>query len=772
MAQQFLPLPIAGQPIPFRQLTIPKAREAASALRSGVMNWVELVECQQHYRQAGAADEVFAESIIFDVEVETPQRPVHDIRRRERIAVTFSFDERTYPEVHALRPDFPRVMHRNLTRYELPLSLCLFDEPYSEIKLRWTAHEFIERVRNWLAETAAGVLHKADQPMEPLLIGADGTIVLPAEVFSAARGFTESLRVFRADNDGGPLFLIASKTDEDLLPNQKPRSSIAIPIIGQPQPHGIIHRQPANLAELHDFLRVAQLDLLSLLRDRLRALHHENGDLEAELILLLILPKTRQVSGEVEEKAVEFRVFFCAERKDGDFFFTSIKRIGERIGVWALYDNQIGTLLTLDTTKRGEEIELRMLNPCSNFSRELAAACNGLTERAETRIAVVGLGALGSQVFLNLLRAGYGEWTLIDNDHSLPHNAARHALYGGITGLPKAGVLANVANATIGGPPIATALVADVLDPGEQGERVTNSLQQAEVILDCSASIAVARHLAHEVDSLARRVSLFLNPAGDDLVLLAEDIAREYPLDSLEMQYYRWLVSEPEFRGHLRSSDGRVRHGHTCRDVSSVIPQDRVALCAAIGSLALKQALKSDTSMIAMWRSDQHGGVKSFVLTPAPVWREQVGEWRIYVDEALLEKLRHLRTARLPVETGGVLLGFFDMPRKRIYVADALPAPPDSAEEIDGYVRGVSGLQARLAEIEEITAGNLGYVGEWHSHPDGCKTSMSSEDLELLIWLSRRLAVGGRPSLMLIVGEQTHSWNMGTLVDEGVYGIR
>ena len=58
--------------------------------------------------------------------------------------------------------------------------------------------------------------------------------------------------------------------------------------------------------------------------------------------------------------------------------------------------------------------------------------------------------------------------------------------------------------------------------------------------------------------------------------------------------------------------------------------------------------------------------------------------------EALLAKLSSLREPKLPNETGGVLLGSFDVERRILYIADALPSPPDSEEWPTLYIRGLT----------------------------------------------------------------------------------
>ena len=81
-----------------------------------------------------------------------------------------------------------------------------------------------------------------------------------------------------------------------------------------------------------------------------------------------------------------------------------------------------------------------------------------LGEAPRITVAAVGVGALGSQVCLNLARAGWGQWTYVDTDYLLPHNLARHALPGGAKGMPKAAALALMVNETIVGEPLAAAI--------------------------------------------------------------------------------------------------------------------------------------------------------------------------------------------------------------------------------------------------------------------------------------------------------------------------
>lgn len=531
MTEDFVEIPLRGRELKQvapDKLTIAKARQVAAALNAGLMNWVEFVASYHHLSRSSDADggrlEIVAETVVFDAEVELPQYPVCEIEPRERIAVTFGRNDNRYPRVYALRRSFPKVSHLNVESFELPRSLCLYNKPYSDIKLGWTPIGFVERIRNWLSDTASGKLHKADQPLEPLLAGSDAFIVLPAD-FPENSGAENLAKVkMRVDHwDNGRWCF--SPQDTRAADKNAPDNLIfsLMPILGEPQEHGIIRRKPDNLSELNEFLQNAGINLLDGLRNLLRNLLSDNQTLSSGLIFVVALPKIR--TGKAAVETAETWAFACVKDKvgdDGDAFF-SVAQIGKELGVLDVVDGKAGLIVPTDTTKSGEPIKLLTLAPCSPLSRENAPIWSGTKKRSDDKITAIGMGALGSQVFLNLIRAGDGEWTLVDEDVLLPHNFVRHAAYGGMAGYAKAEFSALIANATINSPPIACAIVADVLAPGKNAEHLSKSYSDSSVILDFSASQAVARHLALDVAASARRISLFLNPTGTDLLLLAED---------------------------------------------------------------------------------------------------------------------------------------------------------------------------------------------------------------------------------------------------------
>lgn len=725
---------VDGTTISASELQIEKAKLFAQAVT--YQDYAVLSECVR--------DAEGQEVVVLDVEVEIPQQKVHDIRNLERIAVRFDPNDETVPETLALRADFPEVPHLNIRQNILPRSLCLYEEHYSEVKRYWTGALHIQIIRSWLALTAKGQLHAEDQPLEPLLMGSEGILVLPSEVLDLEKP-VPVLVVDRTIETGHKRTFVAKVADQLAAKAGKPNILVMV-IPTKTQKHGIIFSRPSSLYELHKFLERGEIDLLTFLRKQLKFWKDDASfkTLEnARLIILVMLPKSR-TDDKSDYESIEQRAFFLDH---------SIIDIGVGIGIWGLFNGNVGDLLPIDDLKVGEQISVSMLNPVFSLSSRLASLINGFDNTKEIKIVTVGVGALGSQVILNLVRMGYGKWVIVDDDVLLPHNLARHALSMNLVGRSKAFGLAAMADQIIDDENLVTYIEENVLYPS-QPQKLEVAFSEAQVILDASTSIAAARYLTYDIQSAARRISMFLNPTATAVVILAEDCERLVKLDMLEMQYYRGLLEEPNLEKHLDQGDERVRYGTSCRDLSSKIPQDLVALHSAISSRALRGVIDDRNASTTIWSTDLENITTSKYAIPVGTVREIIlGDWTLKTDSIFLEKVTQLRAGKLPNETGGVLIGSYDTDRKIVFVIDTIPAPPDSVEWPTVFIRGSEGLRKGVERVRQITKNQLDYVGEWHSHPDGIGSKPSTDDMKAFSWLSSLMAQDGLPGLMLIVAD-------------------
>jgi integrative and conjugative element protein (TIGR02256 family) len=124
-------------------------------------------------------------------------------------------------------------------------------------------------------------------------------------------------------------------------------------------------------------------------------------------------------------------------------------------------------------------------------------------------------------------------------------------------------------------------------------------------------------------------------------------------------------------------------------------------------------------------------------------WTARVGARAL---SAMQFQLREGRRA----ERGGLLVGLVHRKRRIIYVTDAMAPSRDSRGTAQFFVRGVRDYPEQLLEIEDRTGGVLGYVGEWHTHPNGPSTP-SPRDMASVRDLAGSLRPAGLPAHILIL---------------------
>ena len=637
-------------------------------------------------------------------------------------------------ETFALREDFPAGLpHVNLATYEHPRSLCLTDRPFEELRGMWTPAQYLRLVREWLRLTALGELHAADQPLEPLIFGA-GHVILPNEL---RRGRSAIGLSSRGAHFGRPVWRAVPIADA--LADERP---VVVAVVRtQPCTHGVIRWTPRTLADLHDLLAPTD-DIRAQIAAALRAWKDLGYPLAVFVAIALLVPTRR--SDEAEPEVEQPWMFLTA---------TSIAAMGEALGLWTV-DAEDETQPAAPIGDGGASVRLLPALAYFDLRCEDAARFNGRPGADERRFVAIGAGSLGSQVLDAAARAAFGHWTVIDEDLLLPHNVARHALTRRSLGFDKALSMAVSMGETAEDANEHRWITANILKPGQQAEAVAQACAEAAVIVDMSASVAVARAICHDIESPARRISLYLNPTGTDIVLLAESSDRLIPLDAVEMQYYRAVRTEPALAGTLAGAVARERYGRSCRDVSSHLPHARIAALAGIGVQSLQGAVDETAAAVRVWRQDATSLAVIAVDVPVhPVVAQEINGWRIVTDLGLLTQLYAAREAKLPNETGGVLLGHVDVARRIVYVADTLPSPQDSHEWPTLYIRGTAGLREGVEAAQAATGGQLHYIGEWHSHPRGHPPRPSLDDLQVFAWIREALAVDDLPAVMGIVGE-------------------
>lgn len=671
------------------------------------------------------------------VEPELAQHRVVDIRDKEPIRIHFPVDDTEPPTIRSRRDDFPfDYVHTNYDADSDGLALCMWEQDWRNLRRRLSAQALVELIRAWFSRAAAGTLHQAGQLPEPLLPASAFTLIVPPER-PAATWHVTSVHQYH-----GRLTIAVG---DDRAPDRQDDPGFSVLTAEFPrQVAGALRKYPRSLEELRILALECGTDLVEAMRNRLGG----GGPVVAGqrgVIICLTVPKTRHAGGAVE--AWEVRGFLLPVAPDA---------LGEALGLFARHPgtSELARLIRPEEPRGLEKLPLHYLNVCQRVDRHAARSYAGAQEHGDRRLVAVGAGAIGSNLVIGTLRAGLGSWTIIDHDVVLPHNTLRQFQGDWAVGHSKAGSLAAIASHVLAAGDDNAPIVADVLSPpAPEAIQIRDAMGRADMVVDCSASPAVLAHVSDSPD-LKRAASVFFGPDGADLVVLAEDSDRRARLDEIEAQYLYAVATDGRLAGHFQAARSDfIRYANACQDLTRPVAPWKVQALSGIAGGQLVRILHRDEALAAIWRLDSEtGGVSSVALSVSAVERHEVGKWRVTASRSVLNAIRQWRDRSAPAETGGILLGTVDLERRVLHVTGALPAPPDSVQQPTYFVRGEKNLAPQVGAIARASAGMVGYVGEWHSHPDGAALRPSGDDEKVFSHLERHIGPTGEPYMIGICG--------------------
>ncbi len=694
---------------------------------------------------------ILCETIIVDcMNDNVPTWNDVGIEYPESLALVFSYDQLDTPSVYALRDNFPITLHQNAVPPGFNPSLCLYIDDWDNLQRHWTPQFHLERILWWLTNTANNTLHHPDQPVEQLFFRSDHVFMLPGDFDEILIDGSDKTLVFRKFNKPDNILTtyqgeLVLKTD---VHNGVPLKSLVI--TSDPIGNGLIEHLPETLGQLHDLLYARGVSLIDNLNQCISNETTENGldnNSSENTLLILNIPRLREAGEGIERHDLQ-----------GFLFEKNLADIANATGVLTKIESRsykaelIGAGIPECNEWRAIKIHCAEIQP--GFTKAGARKASGLNNKECNFIGVIaGVGSLGSILADIWNRQGWGEWTYIDDDYIKPHNLARHVTPNNFLGIAKADSVKNLAQAVYGSDKNGPIAINDRANNFSNNE-VTAALKSADLIVDASTTISVPRKLSG-TDNIGRSVSVFFTPSGHDGVMLYENEDRTIRLDAIEAQYYRAILREDWGSQHLKKAQGMFLSGNSCRDVSMVIPNDLIHIHGSILARQIRLSKNIDTASAHIWQvNPDTGGIHVIEIPIASTTEIQAGDWRIVWDENLQSDMSRLRNEGLPNETGGILLGYVDQQSKSIYVVDALPAPSDSSASTTHFERGIEGVHQQVIDSSEKTHKTVGYIGDWHSHPEGCSSNPSVNDLYLATYLGSLFSLDGQPALMMIVSER------------------
>lgn len=733
-----------GEEVPQDDLKIPMALafiENASRFASHLITW----------KGARRRSDIGCELVVFDLLTDSPQRPHADIRRTEPVGILFG-TANDMPLILALREDFPDTEHQQLVPDGVPCALCVDDRPWIEAQVTWTPIELLERIGLWFHRAARGELHDPHQPLDPFFGVSKYNFIFPRSVMDGSE--SAELAFFATAKDPNTFLSIPFDLVDERQSKGVPRF-VTLAYRVTPERMKRLRNAPSTLGSLARALEERGVDLVIDIQSRMKewygAQAKDRGRLSAPLAIIVEFPIISP-NGQLTD-ALDTRAFVpnCTLGELGvaaGALFPATQDQGSQSGY--------APALTPSKVQASQlnAIAIDVANVHIEFDQERAAELAGLAEADRRKVTLVGAGAIGSQVAMILAREGRFTWTVVDDDRLLPHNLARHTLEFRDLGKPKAGALSAQINGLRppGSETPAKFLECNVLRPEQHQEALAEILKSSDIIIDASASVAAERFLS-DFDSSARRAGTFFNPSGESVVVLTEPEDRAVTLRDLEAQYYRAVLREPALERHLSGTGERFAYTGACRALTNRIPQSRAALLSSLAADALGKALSAVSGAISIWTLVDGDGVTTVQPRVSAVIRATLLDWTVTIDSELKSAILKMRAAKLPPETGGILLGTADAKARTVHIVEALPSPPDSKEETVGYERGMAGVEQSIRNAMARTMDQVRYIGEWHSHPKNSFVLPSSIDLTQMVWLAGVLEMEDRPAVMLIAGD-------------------
>lgn len=124
---------------------------------------------------------------------------------------------------------------------------------------------------------------------------------------------------------------------------------------------------------------------------------------------------------------------------------------------------------------------------------------------------------------------------------------------------------------------------------------------------------------------------------------------------------------------------------------------------------------------------------------------------KIFIEDRVYQRLLSIISEnKNKLETGGIIIGYYDVDCRNAIITECTKAPEDSKAARFRFYRGIKGLknllQKRWKERKEY------YLGEWHLHP-GSNPNPSHADIEQMKKIAKDKNFNCKEPILLILGE-------------------
>jgi hypothetical protein len=667
-----------------------------------------------------------AVALAVDIDVSLPSLGNHegiDIKPVEPVLIVF--DLKRYPSfaprVFTDRLSFPKdqLAHLYIAKNGRPPAFCLVRGNLDDWYATKRSTDLVRRIGNWMQDAAMGTLATDAGQFDPMrLEGYSGTIIydydVVADIVNNKKSFVEH---------GNTAIALFKRIDDDTLQFVKQIT-------------------PENYHDSNQELQAA----FKKEAEELQTDHFHVGyivwsaDDQVHKKYLIDMPADFQnlkpyCSGYgIDLTELEGIV----TQRDINIFkavpvIVAIRRPENVIGYDGTieFSNHIMMIDDKDKTfgKIDDNVPVKFSSHNQPLTQKMAKMISGSSGTDEVCL-VLGCGALGSKIVMHLARSGQRNMLLCDPDVISPHNMTRHALLGDQVGMNKATAIVKVLERIF--PDQKTEISAfEISGLLFTKNEVSNHWKW---IFDFTASENVFNALVNESTLVSPKICRAnISDMGNLGVMAIEGAERNPRIDDLQVYLHslydqkpkvkRWLEREHD---NAANNSVSVNVGVGCNSETTILADDMISSHASYFSAVIKRQMtaKSPKGKIFLNRivDDADFSIETEVIEVEPFTVMQAANdksWTIRYKAGIVERMKAIKKKAGQNETGGVFIGVANYKTKTVHVTGLIDAPPDSKANPVCFFRGHKGLPEQIQAVRDKSGNQLGYIGEWHTHPHG-----------------------------------------------------
>ena len=454
-------------------------------------------------------------------------------------------------------------------------------------------------------------------------------------------------------------------------------------------------------------------------------------------------------------------------RTNGDsasiIIILAIRRSKKLIGVNSFYQF-VNFEIICDTDNDGKNVvtptsKVQFHMHESPFTVRKAHEISKLDLRINPSLIIAGCGALGSMIAMHLVRAGITNILFSDPDMMSEHNLSRHVLFDDSVNKNKASELESVTNMMYYLEALKATYSHKGIKPVLEDVDIM-SKRKPDYLLDFTASKVVNNQLVN-IEKRPTAISAAIYDNGRFGLLLCEGKGGGVRLDDIMATFFAQYKTDAFVSNFLMREKGLSEEpanllnvGLGCNSETFILADDVISLYASAMSITIKDVIGGNHPDGGCWMyiCDDDGSMKIHRIEVRPYYCYDEGTWKVRISEQAFKDIVEQAEAASSYETGGYLLGQCNLKTNTIHVIDTIEAPEDTIHRGDYLVLGKKGIRKKLSQVGRRSGATFGYVGEWHSHPNG-PNEFSDTDYEEFANKAEEMIADGttKPILEMLV---------------------